>query len=592
MKALETLHLDSATGKKNVFPRPRTHLTTLEIGQIIPIMHEDCRMGDVLNVHEGIFSRLAPLAVPTYGQFYVKTATMFVDYYQVFNGAEAWFTGKSVTRGNTIKLPVISKGALLTLFIDSSISTTVANPTSTAEYDFCYTASDTVNYKKFTSKGKWIYKCMRSLGYQIPNLVSTSAISNAPGYTTTLNALPLLCFFKAYNDYMSQSQRFDTSALSARLEAVKLNKDYSGFYTSSNGALNATGVISCFDLILLQYENDYFTSCWSAPNNPIGDTSGDYTSLSFNSSSSTSRSVEFDANNTKYSVPQGSLSQRSLDFLRSFDSFVRRNSYSGSKDVERVFSRFGIKPESYRSNYAHLVNTSSNIVNVGDVTSMTDTASSSDTGAVLGDYAGKGIVNGDTGYKYQVDDFGMLITLAWIAVKPIYSNGYDRTVLKTNVFDFYQPEFDGLGANPVSRGEVFVDRKNSGKVASDEDTIFGFNERYCEYKTGNLDQITGDFCLFEDMNSWHFDRTDLKALSSFNTLTAQSASFNSYNGVASQNIYNRIFNAEAGLDSMADHFYISAQFDVKKYSNMKSVNEVPNLGEGKTVVPRNGNTLN
>ena len=55
----------------------------MEIGEIMPILHEELIPGDSFNIGESVFARLAPLAVPTYGSFYFKTASMFVPYYQL-----------------------------------------------------------------------------------------------------------------------------------------------------------------------------------------------------------------------------------------------------------------------------------------------------------------------------------------------------------------------------------------------------------------------------------------------------------------------------------------------------------------------------
>ena len=41
-------------------------VTTAKIGQIIPIYHEALIPGDKVNVNTSVFSRFAPLAVPSY----------------------------------------------------------------------------------------------------------------------------------------------------------------------------------------------------------------------------------------------------------------------------------------------------------------------------------------------------------------------------------------------------------------------------------------------------------------------------------------------------------------------------------------------
>lgn len=52
--------------------------------------------------------------------------------------------------------------------------------------------------------------------------------------------------------------------------------------------------------------------------------------------------------------------------------------------------------------------------------------------------------------------------------------------------------------------------------------------------------------------------------------------------------YNRIFSVTNGD---VDHFYLTARFNVDAIRPMMNLNQVPRLGEGDTVVPRNGNVI-
>lgn len=277
------------------------------------------------------------------------------------------------------------------------------------------------------------------------------------------------------------------------------------------------------------------------------------------------------------------LSQRALDFLKSFDDWVRRNNYSGSREVQKVYSRFGIKTDDYRSNYAHLIGTDIVPVQVGDVTATAEGANID-----LGDYAGKGIVSGGKGFSYDSSDYGMLIVLGWYTVNPMDSYGMDRTVLKTEPLDFYNPEFDGLGANAISYGEIFSNPIPDATDSTTDNSVYGFTERYNEYRFGR-DKITGEFRDFHrdgDMNCWHTGRL-LNDIRSAGNLVAQNAAMNSLSETDSE--YNRIFSI---TDGSVDHFYLTAQFNVSAVRPMLSLNQVPKLGEGDTVVPRNGNTVN
>ena len=81
--------------------------------------------------------------------------------------------------------------------------------------------------------------------------------------------MPLLCFLKAYNDYMSQQQRFNTSELSDTLLKIRQNKDVEGYYVSSSKCITTLGLQNMFECIKLCYEGDMFTSAWASPNAPL-----------------------------------------------------------------------------------------------------------------------------------------------------------------------------------------------------------------------------------------------------------------------------------------------------------------------------------
>ena len=87
------------------------------------------------------------------------------------------------------------------------------------------------------------------------------------------------------------------------------------------------------------------------------------------------------------------------------------------------------------------------------------------------------------------------------------------------------------------------------------------------------------------MNAWHTGRL-LGAVRKAGNLVAQSSAVNTLPQVDSE--YNRIFSITSGD---VDHFYLTCWFDVSAVRPMLNLNQVPNLGEGDTVVPRNGNVI-
>lgn len=598
MKGFDVIHAKSAVKARNKMDLSAPVLATMDIGQILPLGTWEMVPGDDFKVVMNAFSRLAPLVEPTYGKVQFKTVKAFVPYHQVAWDSDAWFAGRTSWQGVS---PLNRNFQITTLqaFIRDYCATTTGATASNCDYSYINSSGTTV-YMLFTTKGRYWVKVLNSLGYAVPqgvDLRSNSAWQTRLS-TYRLSAYPLLAFFKLYNDYMSQSQRFNTSQLSDFLQCVKYNKTVSG-YINSSGAIASAGLKLMFDSLLLNYENDYFTSAWQNPNNPLNASEGiNGVSVPGNSGGSAGN-VAFSLSDdvltqsapVSGSIAAVSIGQRALDMLRMFDSWVRRNNYSGSRDVQQLYSRFGIKTEDYKSHYAHVLGTDVIPIQIGDVTATAAAFGNTvgpDPQIPLGDYAGKGIMSGEIGCSYKSSDFGMLFILGYYTVTPLNAYGFDRSVLRNDPFDYYNPEFDGLGADAIPLMEVFENPR--GIADSDTtlgDSVFGFTERYNSYRYGRP-KILGDWRKYDNsdpMNAWHTGRL-LGTIRKAGNLVAQSSSVNTLPQTDSE--YNRIFSITSGE---VDHFYLTCYFDVSAVRPMLNLNQVPNLGEGDTVVPRNGNVI-
>jgi hypothetical protein len=171
--------------------------------------------------------------------------------------------------------------------------------------------------------------------------------------------------------------------------------------------------------------------------------------------------------------------------------------------------------------------------------------------------------------------------------------GFDRKVLRTNALDFYNPEFDGLGAQAISYGELYCNPNATTADTTTDDLVYGFTERYNDYRYGR-DKITGDFrtlntannsSAYTEMSTWHTGRI-LNDVRAAGNMVAQSSAMNTMPHAGSE--FNRIF---ADMNDDYDKFYLTAQFNVSAVRPMLNLNQVVDLGEGNTIVPRNGNVI-
>ena len=503
MKGFDFLHIKPASSKLEPHDLSFDHLTTMDFGQIVPLACIESVPRDSFRLHGTFFSRLTPLVKPTYGRFYFKTASFFVPEFMLADESESFHAGNNTFEGVTANLRYFT-------YLDYFLFIYYNSASSPQDYDFSFTDS-AGNYvhRKFTHQARYFIKVLNALGYALPENVDQRTTSEwySRFASKKLNAMPLLAFCKAYNDYMSRSTRYNTSGLTSLLRCIKHNVTYGNYYSSSTCCISYQGLSYLLGEIKLCYENDYFVSAWQTPNSPLNSVSYPNTlDVPGNNSDSIVASTD-DTHLDVPSVATASLNQRSLDFLRRFDDWARRYNYAGSRTYQKILAQFGIKTSDFRSNYAELIQTTSDLVRVGDVTA-TASSETSKGYTYVGDYAGKGIMVKESGFGYKSKDYGYLIVMGYFTVAPMYAYGFDRSVLRTNRFDFYTPQFDGVGAEAISYGELYTTQDTVSGDTYLDDTVYGFTERYNSYRFGR-DKITGDFRASMNnstMNSWHNGR--------------------------------------------------------------------------------------
>lgn len=627
-KGFNKLNISSAVKRVSNFDMSQQHLTTMDFGKLSILYHKSCIPRDKISYSQNIFSRVAPMNFPTYGNMEVRTATGFVPYYQVFDGIDNFFAGNKQVGGITSGIPyftmfdfarnlvmadydlpeygIDSKPLTKTVkqFTQTSLDNGSVNRKSFDVIGYVGTQSENnVNVPaydgfNFYYIGRTIYSYFQQLGYYLPFNFSLKDINDSYNSFPTwaknvkLNALPILAFIKFYNDWFSQNSIYDSSVITRYLTCVKnrvndvIDNDstMNVWVDLNNLRLNTKTLFYICAKIVLMYDSDFITSAWRFPNAVIN---GDVNNIGSSVKIPGSDDMMLLTNNQTTSMVQTDsgyvdIPAVGIRMLQSFDKWIRRNNYSGNRDINRLYSRFGISISNIRSNYSYMLSRDTIPVQVGDVTNLTESSDSTP----LGSYAGKAIANGQNNVNFDSDDYGLFLTIGYIYAKPIYYNSIDTENLRINSLDFYNPEFDGVGVQPITFLEV-----NSDPTIADSNVksnrVFGFTERYNDMRFGK-DQITGDFARYQEMESWHFGRdlTDVVK----GAYLAQSSS------VVEQSVdsfgnseFDRIFalNSNSPTSSL-DHFYLQCNFNVKMQRPIMNASQAVDLGDGDLSVNRNG----
>lgn len=587
------IKIPTAVDKRTHFDLSCDHVTTMDwfspkisyIKEMVP--------NESIEIKQETFTRLAPMTVPTFGRINMVHRAFFVPMRAIWRGWNSFITNTVNDLNGMVheNVPHTKNSNLITWFISNL--TTPANTIfcskvtgSNAPHDFLYTKKDGSTYPYvFTKKGRRVIDRLQTLGIRI-NWIEEDE--------TKISLLPILCWWKLINDWYYNTQyqyikKFDTfmstlySPSSASIENY-LNISY-------NRASEIMDALA-FDGY---YDQDYFTSAWTNPNGP-----NRVAPMTSGMSVGNVDMAAGDVNNSVYvesglnqaqlvsppsTVEDGAiiLNQTAIDALKHLSDFLKRYQLVGSKSIDRYLARFGVNLTSEKLNRSVYIGKNNTPIQIGDVMSNSDTS-----GAVLGDYAGKGLGYSNEAFSYSTDEFGYFVIITQILPKVGYVEGVNRCNLHIKPQDFYTPEFDSVGTQAIASRELFVSTEGTqSRSWAVPDKVFGYTPRYAEYKIGR-DNLSGDY-VFNTRNqgedSWYtFRKIDAVTCPAFAGISFVDSSFDG-------DQYNRIFNATT---DDADHFRVIMHFDVKDSAPMSSLYDNYEFCEkGKEVtLDINGTNLN
>lgn len=556
------------------------HITTNDwFGLNVSYIKEMCP-GEKIDVSMETLTRMNAMPCPTFGRASEKHFAAFVPSRTVWRQWTDFITDTvhigsdgSNTGLWSDSVPTVSNENLCQAFIQASyaasaatadenfvnsvylleeVTNEVQNSGLTA-YDIKYydnLSPARAHYYNFTYTGRRAISLLEQLGYKLYWQY---------GYNATYNALPLLAVAKCWCDWMFPNQYVSTSGYNTLM--ALLNKD-----NAANYVLTISDVTTILEYCTFTfYDQDFFTAAWDAPNSPKSDLHSTFKIVNIDTVSKVyskpgtspydltvsdggyvtnniGLNVDIDnriggldapfINGTIKGSPPGSsnsftavapISEYLLHSLHALTDFLQRNKIAGGRALDRYLLRYGKALSSEKLNRSVFISRDAQPIQIGDVMSTSDTDDiTKGKGSRIGDYAGKGLSYGRNHYSYSTDEFGYFIIFTTIIPSAGYVEGVDPMVQRKTRTQFYLPEFDSLGSEPISKETLWVPQYGDlGAINNTfnlQEGIFGFCPRYAGYKT-SFDKLTGNFRLcsmngtnptnpmeFNAANSWHLNR--------------------------------------------------------------------------------------
>jgi len=440
--------------KRNVFDLSHDVKLSAKMGNLTPILVQECIPGDKFNISCESLIRFAPLVSPVMHRMDVTMHYFFVPNRILWDNWE-----KFIVDANTpIVAPYIGYTAGF------------ANPT----YD-------------------GVRRFMDYMG--VPPI-------DGSGTSVNLNALPFAAYQCIYNEYYRDQNLIPPV-------------DYK-LVDGLNSGTNPD-IFRLLTLRKRAWEHDYFTASLpfaqkgAAVDIPLGTVSGEGEVFVNNASAGTTLDgTPYDSVVDNNTASIGGVGANQLftsfdnvevepttinDLRRAFrlQEWLEKNARGGTRYIENILTHFGVRSSDKRLQRPEYITGIKSPVIISEVLNTTGT----DGQLPQGNMAGHGLSVSSGNYgSYNVEEHGYIIGIMSVMPKTAYQQGIPKTYLKNDPLDYFWPSFANIGEQPVQVQELYAYTANNANT-------FGYTPRYAEYKY-NPSRVAGDFRTTLDY--WHLGR--------------------------------------------------------------------------------------
>ena len=179
--------------------------------------------------------------------------------------------------------------------------------------------------------------------------------------------------------------------------------------------------------------------------------------------------------------------------------FYERLARGGSRYTEVLRSFFGVVSPDARLQRPEFLGSFTKMVNVNPIaqTSATDNTSPQGNLSAYGVTAAK-----FHGFTKSFVEHGYVLGFVSARADLTYQQGINKMWLRSTVYDFYWPTFAHLGEQAIELREIYA------QGTSADTTVFGYQERYAEYRY-KPSQVTGKFrssVTGGNLDVWHLSQ--------------------------------------------------------------------------------------
>lgn len=188
----------------------------------------------------------------------------------------------------------------------------------------------------------------------------------------------------------------------------------------------------------------------------------------------------------------GYISPEDLRLAMSLQRFGENRARFGSRYSEYL-RMLGVRPQDQRLDLPEYLGGGLSTMQLSEVIQTSQGTADSPLGALAGHGVG---VARSRRTRHFFPEHGIVLFLAALRPKALYTNSIPREFLRKSRFDFWQPELQHLGQQEITNQELNASNNNPSQV-------FGYSDRYNEYRY-KQSQVCGEFRTL--LSDWHLGR--------------------------------------------------------------------------------------
>lgn len=364
------------------------------------------------------------------------------------------------------------------------------------------------------------------------------------------NPFRLLGYQRIYND-------FYRNQLWEKPVPYTFNVDWCNNNSKLN--LSAAEIYQCCQLRYRHWSKDFYTGVYPTAS---------YNEGIFNLPNYTNSNANINKSNDGVSAASsGNISSSDIRAMFALEKMLERTRAANGLDYSnQIAAHYGFKVPESRRDVAQFIGGVDNTIVINEVMSTANSSidGTTKTGSVVGQVFGKGIGTMSSGrIDFEAKEHGMIFCIYSISPQVDYdARQFDPFNRKFKREDYFQPEFENLGYQPLIQSDVCFGGSPKKPLEFGND-ILGYTPRFSEYKTSR-DMLYNEFMTGGSLNSWTTPR---------NNYTKNKKGLTVPDLLIDPNVLYPIFGLKYNGKSETDQFLINSYFDVKAVRPMAVNNQ-------------------